>query len=192
MLLWERSLQKLTNTEMKARIHGTISHMKKIDFFFVCRLGGTILNQTDNLSRALQKSTLSAAEAHDLPVKVLAVLRKERSDECFKEIWKKLLSNKNSYALVDSPVLPRRRKIPACYNDGEDQHHHKDVQLLHRQLYYDAYDYVISGIKNRLDQRDFKLYSHIQNLLLKAANGQKYLEEYNIICGGVQHYLRDL
>ena len=147
MSLWEWSLEKLTNTEMKARIHCTISHMKKIDFFFVCRLGGTILNQTDNLSRALQKSTLSAVEAHDLPAKVLAVLRKERSDECFKEIWKKLLSNKNSYALVDSPVLPRRRKIPARYNDGEDQHHHKDVQLLYRQLYYDAYDYVISGIK---------------------------------------------
>ena len=90
---------------------------------------------------------------------------------------------------MESPVLPRRRKIPARYNDGEDQHHHKDVELLYRQLYYDAYDYVISGIKNRFDQPDFKLYSHMQNLLLKAANGQKYLEEYNIICGGVQHYL---
>ena len=32
MSLWEWSLQKLTNTEMKARIHGAISHMKKFDF----------------------------------------------------------------------------------------------------------------------------------------------------------------
>ena len=40
---------------------------------------------------------------------------------------------------------------------------------------------VISDIKNRFDQPGFKLYSHMQNLLLKAANGQKYLEEYNII-----------
>ena len=35
MSLWEWSLQKLTNTEMKARIHGAISHMKKFDFFSV-------------------------------------------------------------------------------------------------------------------------------------------------------------
>ena len=140
------------------------------------------MNQTDNLSRALQKPTLSAVEAHDLALKVLAVLRKERSHECFKEFWKKLLSNKNSYALVESPVLPRRSKIPASYNDGEDQHHHKDVELLYRQLYYDVYDYGISGIKNRFDQTDFKLCSHMENLLLKAANGQTYLEEYNIIC----------
>ena len=83
---------------------------------------------------------------------------------------------------MESPVLPGRRKIPARYNDGEDQHHHKDVELLYQQLYYDACDYVISGIKNRFDQPDFKLYSHMQNLLLNAANGQKYLEECNIIC----------
>ena len=90
------------------------------------------MNQTDNLSRALQKPTLSAVEAHDLATKDLAALRKERSDECFKEFWKKLLSNKNSYALVESPVLPRKRKIAPRYNDGEDQHHHKDVELLYR------------------------------------------------------------
>ena len=35
MSLWEWSLQNLTNTEMKARIHDAISHMKKIDFFSV-------------------------------------------------------------------------------------------------------------------------------------------------------------
>ena len=132
MSLWEWSLQKLTNTEMKARIHGAISHMKKIDFFFGCRLGATILNQTDNLGRTLQKPTLSGVEAHDLALEVLAVLRKERSDECFNEFWKKLLSNKSSYPLVESPILPRRGKIPARYNDGEDQHHHKGVELLYR------------------------------------------------------------
>ena len=154
---------------------------KNLSFFFGCRLGVTILNQTDNLSCAL-KPTSSAVEAHDLALKVLAVLRKKRSDECFKKFWKKLLFNKNSYVLVENPVLRRRRKIPARYNDGEDQRHHKDIELLYWQLYYDAYDYVLSGIKDRFDQPDFKLYSHMQNLLLKAANGQKYLQEYNIIC----------
>ena len=94
MSLWEWSLQKLTNTEMKARIHGAISHMKKFDFFFGCRLGAIILNQTDNLSRALQKPTLSAVEAHDLALKVLAVLRKERSDECLKSFGKSFCRTK--------------------------------------------------------------------------------------------------
>ena len=34
---------------------------------------------------------------------------------------------------MEDPVSPRRRKIPAHYNDGEDHHHHKDVELLYRQ-----------------------------------------------------------
>ena len=66
--LWEWSFQKLTNTEMKARIHGAILHMT----FFGCRLGATILNRTDKLSRALQKPILSAVEAHDLTLKLLS------------------------------------------------------------------------------------------------------------------------
>ena len=155
--------------------------MKTFDFFFVCKLGVTILNQTDNLSRALKKPTFSAIVAHDLSLKVLAVLRKERSDECFTELRKKLLSNKNSYGLVENPVLPRRGKIQPRYNNGKEQHHHRNVELFYRQVYHDAYDYVISGIKDRFDQPDFKLYSNMQNLLIKAANDQKYLEEYNII-----------
>ena len=82
---------------------------------------------------------------------------------------------------MENLVLPRRRKI-ARYNDREDQHHHKGVELLYRQLYYDAYDYVISDIRNSFDQLDFKVYSRMQNLLLKAGNDQKYLEKYKIIC----------
>ena len=52
------------------------------------------MNQTDNLSRALQKPTLSAVEAHDLALKVLAVLRKERSDECLKSFGKSFFRTK--------------------------------------------------------------------------------------------------
>ena len=66
---------------MKARFHGAIyCTWKKIDIYFGCRLEATNLNQTDNLSHALQKPTLSTVEAHDLALKVLAVLRNEQSN----------------------------------------------------------------------------------------------------------------
>ena len=110
MSLWEWSLQKLTNTKMEARILGATWYMKKFDFFFGCRLGATILNQTDNLSCALQKLILSAVEALDLAFKVLAVLRKKQSHECFKEFWKKLLLIKNLYALVGKSCITMQKK----------------------------------------------------------------------------------
>ena len=80
MSIWTCSLQELTNTEMKAWIHGATSRMKKNKKTFGCRLGATILNQKDKLNRTLQKPTLYAVEAHDIALKVLAVLRKEQSD----------------------------------------------------------------------------------------------------------------
>ena len=88
------------------------------------------------------------------------------------------MSSKSSYALGENPVLPRRRKS-ACHNDEVDQHHHKYAELLYRRNYYDAYDYVISGINSINLTLSCNL---MQNLLLKAANSQTYLEEHNIIC----------
>ena len=61
--------------------------------------------------------------------------------------------------------------IPAHYND-EDQHRHKNVELLYRQNFYNPYDYVISSIRDRFDQSDLKLYSHMQNLILKQSKVQ--------------------
>ena len=55
------------------------------------------MNQTDSLNRALEKPTLSVVEALDLALKAIAVLRKELSDECFKEFWKRFLPNKKLY-----------------------------------------------------------------------------------------------
>ena len=64
------------------------------------------MNQTDNFNRALQNSPLSAVTAYDLALIILAVLRKDRSHECFKEFGGKLLSKilyyhvKERYQLV--------------------------------------------------------------------------------------------
>ena len=48
---------------MKARIQGVAAQMKKFEFFFGVSLGLLILRHTDNLSRTMQKSDMSAAEA---------------------------------------------------------------------------------------------------------------------------------
>ena len=63
---------KLTNTMLEFMV--LCPTWKNLPFFGY-RLGATILNQTDNFSRALQKSALSAVEAHGL-AHVLAVFRK--------------------------------------------------------------------------------------------------------------------
>ena len=52
----------------------------------------------------------------------------------------------------------------------------------YRQFYYQAFDYTIQSIKSRFSQTDYKKYSLLQQLLLKAANGDDWAEEFQSVC----------
>ena len=59
--LWSESLERVKDTELKARIQGVAAQMMKFEFDFGVSLGVLILYHTDNLSRMLQKADMSAA-----------------------------------------------------------------------------------------------------------------------------------
>ena len=46
---------------------------------------------------------------------------------------------------------------------------------------FEAFNYTIQSIKARFDQKDFQQYSVLQQLILKAANGEKYEKEFDNI-----------
>ena len=54
----------LKDTDMKASVRGVQAMMPNFMFLFGCSLGERLLKQTANLSRALQVSTISAAEGY--------------------------------------------------------------------------------------------------------------------------------
>ena len=61
-LLWEESLTFVRETDIKSRIMGVSTYMKSFDFFFGVLSGELLLLHSDNLSKSLQSSTMSAAE----------------------------------------------------------------------------------------------------------------------------------
>ena len=75
--LWTDSLTSVKNTEMRAHIICVSAQMETFDFFFRITLGELILRHIDNLSRPLQKSTISAAEGQcvaDMTVRTLQTI----------------------------------------------------------------------------------------------------------------------
>ena len=64
--LWTLSVEKITDTEMKARIQGVAAKMMKFDFFFGVSLGEVIMRHTDNLRRALQQADISASKGQQV------------------------------------------------------------------------------------------------------------------------------
>jgi len=102
--------------------------MTKFNFLFGLKICELILKQTDNLSRALQRSSLSAAEAQHIASLIASTLTKIRTNES-SQMFFTLVKKLSQYLNVEGPVLPRKRKVPRCLDDGHSNSHFSLRQL---------------------------------------------------------------
>ena len=179
---WEEAADIVHDTETKARIRGVSSQMKTFNFLFGTVLCEVLLRHTDNLSKALQKKTISAAEGQGIAKMVIATLCTLRTEESFSLFWKKVevVARSNT---VDEPQLPRRRRLPTRYDDGLASHEFHDSPMhYYRQLYYEAIDTMVSCLKDRFEQPGYQTYSNLEQILIKACQGKELVEELDFIC----------
>ena len=180
--LWCECLEFVKETEMKARIHGVQSQMQQFDFFWGVTLGELILRHTDNLSRALQKADVSAADGQKIAGLTVKTLQSLRTDCNFQLFWEKTIRDADRLK-VNRPSLPRRRKTPRRFESGStDGYSFPNTPVHHyRRVYYEAIDLITICINNRFDQPGYKIYCNIQDLLLKAANADDYDAELKFV-----------
>lgn len=178
---WETASQIARDTESKARIQGVSSQMNTFNFLFGTYLGELVLRHTDNLSKTLQHRSLCAAEGQIMADMVTRTIEKLRDDLSFDMFWLKVL--KMSESLDMEPQLPRQRKRPRRCEDGlADAEFHSDVKAYFRQHYFEAIDLIINCIKDRFQQPGYIVYSHLEQLLLKAAENKDIKEELEFVC----------
>ena len=75
------------DSEVKARINGVAAIMKTFDFLFGLILAERILKHTDNLSKTMQTSSMSAVEARSISQTYITVFNKIKIDLCFDQFW---------------------------------------------------------------------------------------------------------
>jgi len=189
--LWDDCRAATSDTEIRARINGVDAQMQTFDFLFGVLLGHLILRHTDNLSRTLQQKDLSAAEGQEAARLTLETLLKMRKDDAFSMFWTSV--NKQASNLeVDEPRLPRKRKMPKRYQEGDAAHFFPTTpEDCYRQKYYEALDLATSCIRDRFDQPGYKIYKNAQELLQKAVNSEfpDYTDQFNFV---VEFYEGDL
>jgi hypothetical protein len=181
MELWDWSLTTVTDTDMKARIRGVQAHMQKFEFFFGLSLAELLLRNADNLSRTLQSKDLSAAESKSIEHKTVLTLQGMRSDQCFDLFWEKVVM-KAEQRSVETPLLPRRRKVPSRFETGQSPaEFHSTPKDYYRHKYFEAMDHIIQAITDRFDQEDFAVYLDTEQLLLKRVRGEDYQREVKLV-----------
>ena len=176
---WDEALEVCSQSEVKARITGVQSKMKDFDFLFGLLLGERILKHTDNLSKTLQATAMSAVEAYSVVKLCIDVFKKIRTVDDFDLFWELAKTTQNSLEVKD-PALPRARKRPRRYEDGAaEPHHPPDVKQHYKQIYFQSLDSAIATIENRFQQKDYKTYLTLEQLIIKAATKKDYLQELN-------------
>ena len=117
--LWDECLQSRVSLDpdIKARIIGVQHQMYLFSLLFGLKLCECLLKTTDNLSRSLQSSSLSAAEAQHIASLTITTLTTMRTDDAFEAFYQLVKSLSGTYD-VEQPCLPRKRKVPRRYNEG--------------------------------------------------------------------------
>lgn len=85
---------------------------------------------------------------------------------------------------TNEPSLPRKHKCPKRYEEGNaEAEFSSSVKDHYRRQYFEALDLVIAVFKQRFDQPGYKIYKHLQELLLKSAvaNFEYYKEDFEFI-----------
>ena len=132
--------------------------MQQFNFYYGVALGQLILSQCDNLSRTLQKSTISAAEGQAVAALTVKTLSSIRSDENFDLFWAKTM--KAAEAL---DISERKRKVPRRIDDGNaaEAEHHSSPCSYYKQLYFEGLDLTINCIKSRFEQEGYVTYCNL-------------------------------
>ena len=127
--------------------------METFGYYFGVQLGELVLRHSDNLSKTIQKPTLSAGDCQSIASLSIKTLQKLRSDESFDLFWKNVNSKAKDLD-IGAPELPHKRKRPIRFFFGNaSPEFPADVKSYYRQIYFEAIDTVTGCIEKRFFAR---------------------------------------
>ena len=162
---------------MSARCTGVVTQFEQFNYLFGVALGEKLLSVADDLSKGLQSKDLSAAQGQHMAAVTVATLKGLCCDYGFVSFWRMVIEKQCSVD-VSEPTLPRRSKVLRQYDIGMSFGHFPPSN---RPIYYEAIDTLVQCITKCFDQPGFKVYSHLETLLLKGAKGANYDAELSSV-----------
>ena len=182
--LWRECLQAnpKPDPDIWGRIIASQAQMESFDFFFGLNLGHRIFSHTDNLSKTLQKSSMSAASGQRNAILTMEVLNQIRNDDCFKAFYETVMLKKQPHTDISEPKLARKRKAPARFEVGSGEHFYPQTAEDHYgQIYFEALDLIASAIKKQFEQPRFIVYKNLESLLIDFLHDEDVSSQMNFV-----------
>ena len=157
------------------------------DFFFGLNLGQRLFSHTDNLSRTLQHTKMSALSGKRVACLTKDVLEKMRNDTSCRSFCDVVLLKSKSYPSMSGPMLPRRTRAPRRIEIGTGEPTCPvTAQDYYRRIYFEAIDLMMNAIDQLFDQPRFHTFAKMESLSIKSLNSQDKSEELMFVEKTVQ------
>lgn len=99
---------------------------------------------------------MAAAEAQSITEMAIKTLEGMRSDEAYDLFFKAVECVRKSTD-TEERNLPQKRRAPRHFEIGDSEGYHSiTVEQHYCTMYFEALDYAVSGIKERVDQPGYK------------------------------------
>ena len=110
--LWEECLEERLDQETRARIIGCKNQMESFYFFFGLNLSHKLYAMTDNMSKSLLATKMSAIKGRKSADLVITTLKDIRKDDQFQLFYDVVKKAANSIKGIAQPATPRKQKRP--------------------------------------------------------------------------------
>ena len=158
------------DTEVQARICGVLYQMSEFEFYFAVWVETLVLNVTDDLSKTLQHSHVTASDDQEIAERVVKCLETMRRDRHGELLWEYV----NQTSKGKTQTIKVWRRIGTTRIPGNSRS--TLSQSLER-----VSDWEISAIKRRFDQPGYKTAVTLEDLLSKAANGKPFEDSMALV-----------
>lgn len=134
--------------------------MNTFDFFFGLHLSERLFSHTDNLSKTLQKTKMSAVSGQRVANLTKQVLQKMQNNESFKSFYDTIVTKSKKHPSISEPALPRQKRAPSRFEIGTGPPWYPTTPQEHyRRIYFEAIDLMVNAINNRFNQASFDEYA---------------------------------
>ena len=134
------------------------------------KLAHLIFSAAEQFSINLQAKNITVQEAIHGAELLVHHLKSNRTESKFDLFYDQVI--KQSLTLIEQPKLPRYRKIPRRFDEGENPHRYVEPKARYRHIYYEALELVAGEVERRFDQPDLRVIKDLEALLLSAANSE--------------------
>ena len=136
--------------------------MNTFDFFFGLNLGQRLFSHTDNLSRTLKQTKMSALSGKRVDFITNEVLQKMQNNMSFRAFYDEVLLKSKSYLSMSGPMLPRRTRAPRIEIGTGEPTYPVTAQDYYRRIYFEAINLMMNAIDQRFDQPCFDTYAKME------------------------------